>query len=198
MPEWITDPRAIAAVVTAIGGIGYWIGQVNSDRKNFKTFMAEVRKDMAEIRNKFDTILLRLPPKPVTGSSPLRLTDLGDEIADELNAYEWASTLAPSLREDVHDMLPFEIDEFCHDYVERSLSRHSSGHARTARSEEMARKVAICAFERGLDRASVRSVLRVVLRDRTVEAAGGLVVTHHVTVRAGCGLRPAVGFEQEA
>ena len=86
MPEWITDPRAIAAVVTAIGGIGYWIGQVNSDRKNFKTFMAEVRDDMAEIRKKFDTILLRLPPRPVTGGSPLRLTDLGDEIADEPNA----------------------------------------------------------------------------------------------------------------
>lgn len=106
--------------------------------------------------------------------------------------------MAPSLQEDFHDKVPFEIDEFCHDYVEKSLSRHSSGHARTARSEEMARKVAICAFERGLDRASVRSVLRVVLRDRTVEAAGGLVVTHHVTVRAGCGLRPAAGFEQEA
>ena len=169
MPEWITDPRTIVAVLTAIGGIGYWIGQVNSDRKGFRTFMAEIREDMAEIRSKFDKIMLRLPPRPVMGSSPLRLTDLGDEIADELNAYEWASTLASSLREDVHDMQPFEIDEFCHDYVEKSLSRHSSGHARTARSEEMGRKVAICAFERGLDRASVRSVLRVVLRDELLK-----------------------------
>lgn len=169
MPEWITDPRTIIVVLSAIGGIGYWIGQVNSDRKSFKTFMAEVRGDMAEIRKKFDKILLRLPPTPVAGSSPLRLTDLGEEIAADLNASEWASTLALSLREKVHDMLPFEVDEFCHRHVEQFYSRSGSGHAHKAPSEDMARKVAICAFERGLDRASVRSVLRVVLRDELLK-----------------------------
>ena len=161
MPEWITDLRTIVVVVSAIGGLlcwaGYWVGQVNSDRKSFKTFISEVREDMAEIRKKFEDILFRLTPASVTLSSPLRLTDLGEEIATDLKAYEWAAELAPSLQENVKDMFPWEVDDFCNDYVQSSLS------------DRMSKKVGPSAYQHGLDRSGVRAVLRVVLRDELLK-----------------------------
>ncbi len=174
MPEWIISAAVVALTIAFLGAtfkFAYWRGEVDTDRKTFKKFMGEIREDMGEIRNKFEKILLRLPPTPVAGSSPLRLTDLGVEIADDLKAYEWASRLTPSLRGEVRDMLPYEVDEFCEKFVERHISRRTSGEASVSPPEHlneyraMATKVAICAYERGLDRAAVRKVLRVVLRD---------------------------------
>ena len=49
MDEWIKDPRVIVSVMAAISGIGYWVGQVNSDRKSLKEFMDEIRKDIKDI-----------------------------------------------------------------------------------------------------------------------------------------------------
>lgn len=54
MPEWLPAATAFT-LVTALVGIGIWIGGVNSDRENFKEFMREVRDDIK-------TILSRLPP----------------------------------------------------------------------------------------------------------------------------------------
>ena len=66
MDEWIKDPRVIVSVMAAISGIGYWVGQVNSDRKSLKECMDEIRKDIKDI-------LGRLPsPRPVQGASELR------------------------------------------------------------------------------------------------------------------------------
>ena len=153
MPEWITFATTVTLLVTFLGALykfAYWKGEVDSDRKSFKTFMAEVR-------GKLDKILLRLPPAPVALNSPLGLTDLGKEIADDLNASEWASELAPSLRGEVKDMLPWEVDDSCDRFVESSLS------------DRMKKKVAASAYQYGLDRPSVRMVLRVVLREELLK-----------------------------
>ncbi|MXX74545.1 MAG: hypothetical protein F4210_00345 [Holophagales bacterium] len=45
-PLWIT---VAIGVVGAVATVGVWIGHVNSDRKNFKAFMAEVREDIKTI-----------------------------------------------------------------------------------------------------------------------------------------------------
>ena len=59
-------PWAIIAVIAFVVGIGYGVGQVNSDRTAFKTFMSEVRDDIK-------MILSRLPAKPFDSASPIRL-----------------------------------------------------------------------------------------------------------------------------
>ena len=91
LPDWLTEPRTLLALATAlvlaVGGAGYWVGQVNSDRAEFRTFMVdtkadiagirtdtqeiqtdigEIRIDLAELRGDIQAILARLPPPPAT------------------------------------------------------------------------------------------------------------------------------------
>jgi len=155
MDEWIKDPRVIVSVIAAILGIGYWVGQVNSDRKSLKEFMDEIRKDIKDILGRLP------PPRPVQGSSPLSLTEFGERIADDIKARDWALSLARSLFDDVGAMEPFEIDEYCDAYVRNKLD------------DAWQRQVARCAFDFGIDRDGVLSVLRVVLRDALLALRNG-------------------------
>ena len=91
--------------------------------------------------------------EPVAGSSPLRLTEFGERIAADFGAKAWAAGVAPQLRAQVKDFEPFEIDEFCNQYVQTKLS------------EQERRRVARCAYTFGIEAEGVQKVLRVVLRD---------------------------------
>ena len=53
MQELFNDPRsylALAALVGLVFAIGRWVGEVNSDRKSFKEFMAEMRQEIRDLR----------------------------------------------------------------------------------------------------------------------------------------------------
>ncbi len=58
-------------------------------------------------------------------------------------------------------MEPFEIDEYCDAYVRNKLD------------DAWQRQVARCAFDFGIDRDGVLSVLRVVLRDALLALRNG-------------------------
>ena len=106
-----------------------------------------------EIQRDIRRVFRRLPKEPVEGGSPLRLTDWGKEIAEDLGAERWATDLAPTLLPGLRNLEPFEIDEFAVNYVREKLS------------DEWTRKVAASAYKFGVEKAGIRSVLRVVLRD---------------------------------
>ncbi len=61
-------------------------GKVDADRATFKEFMAKIREDIKKI-------LRRLPPRTVEGASPLRLTELGEQVSKEIGASEWADRI---------------------------------------------------------------------------------------------------------
>ena len=160
MPDWLTV-TAVVAGMAALLAAGRWVGGVNNDRRSFHDFVKEMReKFMPEIRQDIKMILQRLPRVPVAGGSPIRLTSYGRDIAAWLEAEEWAEGLAPQLSAQVAGKKPFEIDEFAHDYVRQRLP------------EEWEEKVAAGAYRFGTDREGVKSVLRVVLRDRLLQQAG--------------------------
>ena len=115
--------------------------------------MEEIRKDIKEI-------FLRLPPVPVAGSSPIKLTDFGEQIAAKIKASEWAQGLAPTIVHEVAGKRPFEIDEFSEEFVTNKLG------------EQWETRVAGCAYEFGIKRDGVHDVLRVVLRDELIRLAG--------------------------
>ena len=123
-----------------------WTTKIDTVVDGFSGFMAEIRDDIKQI-------FLRLPPVPVAGNSPLRLTDFGVKMAAHMNAKQWASNLAPSLRFNVSEKRAFEIDEFSRTYVETSLT------------DDMNERVSACGYEFGVDRDNVLKVLHVVLRD---------------------------------
>ncbi len=163
MPEWITDIKAIIAIVTAIvatiGGAGYWIGQVNSDRRSFKKFIAEVRSDIRAIQKDVKAILRGLPRRFVVGASPVTLTDLGERAAEILNARQWANEQAKPLLAKCKGLKEYEIYGLCQKYVMDTKSTWPDN-------------MAECAFEFGTPVKPLTDVLTVVLRDELLERLG--------------------------
>ncbi len=155
MDEWIKSPVIIPAViafVTLLVTVGIWIGRVNSDRENFKEFMKEVRDDIGKIRDDIGEIFRKLPSSPVDSLSPLQLNDLGDQIADHMDAKAWAGALSEKILEQIEGMEDYEIDEYSRDYVSRL-------------DEAWQRKISSSAYKFGLERNSIELVLAVVLRN---------------------------------
>ena len=83
MPEWAGNPLVWIICGVAVAGAllkaGMWISGVNSDRASFKAFMQRVE-------DKLDKISDRLPAQTVSSSSPIQLTDLGEENSASLGA----------------------------------------------------------------------------------------------------------------
>lgn len=158
MAEWLDTPLIVMAVL-AVGGLFWkaarWTAKVDSDRNAFGKMLATIQDDIKKI-------LGRLPPTAVESGSPLRLTDFGRVLAEDLGADAWADATAPGLMEQVRDKEPFEVDDFCENYVASDLDA------------AMRRRVAVTAFDHGMSRDRVAPVLRVVLRDKLLSlmAAG--------------------------
>ena len=149
MADWLNTPLIVTAslaVIYAVVKVIRWTARVDLKLNQFTDFAKEVRDDIKQI-------FLRLPPVPVVGSSPLRLTDFGEKMADFMKAKPWATDLAPSLQAEVAGKRPFEVDEFSRGYVQLRLN------------DELKERVAACAYEFGVDRDAVLRVLQVVLRD---------------------------------
>ena len=145
---------AIFALIAAAFKFGSWYGEVNSDRILFKEFMAEVRKDIDEIRNQINNILIRLPTLPTTGESPIRLTELGERISKDIDAKDWATEMARELIGQTEGMNPFEIQTISFDHAKKFEP-----------DDALLTKMQLSAFESGIDLDGVRSVLGVELRD---------------------------------
>ena len=155
MPDWIINNPplaviAIIAVASALITFGTWIGSVNTDRANFRDFMKEVRKDIKEI-------LKRLPSHPpeLTSSSPLTLTDFGQELAEGVGAKEIAEGLVPRVREDVSGMDPYSVQEYCLTFL---TSQYEP-------PPEINLRINQVAYDRGVKREQVLRVIAIELRD---------------------------------
>lgn len=157
MADWLGTPLIVTAslaVLYAVVRVIRWTAAVDLKLGQFTDFAKEVRDDIKQI-------FLRLPPVPVAGSSPLRLTDFGERMADFVDAKSWASDLAPSLRAEVAGKRPFEVDEFSRGYVQARLK------------DDLQERVAACAYEFGVERDNVLKVLQVVLRDELLGGTAG-------------------------
>ena len=156
MENWINTPLILtvaAGLVYALISIGKWVGSVNSDRSKFNEFIKE-------IRSKLDKILDRLPPIAVSSGSPLRLTEFGEKIAKQINAEEWSVQLASKVATAVEGKTPYEIQQFCLNYVQELEI-----------SSEQHEVLYNCAYENGMDVKTVRRVLGIVLRDKLLDTA---------------------------
>ena len=145
----------ILAVVTALIRAGMWIGAVNEHKHVVTDFMAEIREDIKKL-------LRRSGTAAVTSDSPLRLTERGDAIAAELDATSWAQQTAPCVRDQVEGKRPYEIQEFCLEYLDSEEFRPS---------DEFTVAIRTCAYDHGLDEDQVRFVLAIVLRDELLTTA---------------------------
>ena len=159
MPDWVVVAGVVAsfltAIFTAIGVafyIGRWTGRVNTVLSSFEQSMTEVRQDIKRI---FE----RLPPPTTSDGSPLRLTGLGEEIADTLESKGWAWETASSIVDKVEGLSNYQIQEFCSRYVREEIRE----------TEELSRQIDECAYEKGIQRDKVLDVLMVELRDAVLD-----------------------------
>ena len=160
MSEWITFTGLVAltiTVITAIAKFSRWSGQVDADRDTFKDLMKEVREDLKNLRQNVDRILGKLGVALIKSSSPTQLTPLGEEVAKDLGAHEWAKEALPLLMEQSLDKAEWEIDQICFDFVYGQLPG------------EMPKALSRVAYERGIDRSSLLPLLQVVLRNAILD-----------------------------
>ena len=129
---------------------GEWKGSVNSR-------LDALEKGLKDI---LDLFLKR--GSPIAGStSPLTLTELGTEIAEEVSAREWAQNLAGTLITEIIEVIgkhSYEIEEFCFQYTR----------GEPLLSEEMNQKVKKIAYEKGVTKRDVLDVLALELRDELI------------------------------
>ena len=174
MSEWVGNNSGAVALVSIalVGGLVrfiYWMASVNAgrnttkddadkDRSSFKDAIVKlesmIQVFMGEVREDIKQILVRLPPPTVAGSSPVQLTDFGEKVSDYMSAKVWAEELAPALVHEVENKPEFEVDEYCHSYVREQLDE-SGLHV----------SVSASAYNFGIERDGVLSVLQVVLRN---------------------------------
>ena len=126
-----------------------WIGSVNEHK-------SAVTKYMGKIDRQLDSLLNRIPVVTVARGSPLRLTELGEEISVALDASSWASQAAEELRDRVDPSDPYETQVFCFDFV----------HDEFEPADDLRRKINMCAYDQGVKRSKVLDVLAIALRDQ--------------------------------
>ncbi len=154
---WIVP--TIVVLVGAIFAAGRWYSNVNADRGMFTGFMQEVRDDFKEVQKDIKEILRRMPPVPVAGASPLRLTEFGEELAKWMAAVEWAEKEADKITL-LGGEQPFQLDSVAERYVTEKIDGDTDV------------LITKCAYEFGTDKEGVRGVLRVVLRDELLKRTG--------------------------
>lgn len=156
-PLWIIAGASVLTLFLAILGwigftfkFGVWKGEVDTDRKNFKEFMARIEK-------RIDEIFVRLSsPGTVGSASPIQLTDIGEKVAAEINAQAWARDIYDSLADHVSDITEeFEIYEYAGDFVRTEFEP----------PDEFKRKMKAVAYAHGITVGQIDEVLVVVLRD---------------------------------
>ena len=138
METWIVI--GAIALLGALARLIYWMGQVDTDRTNFKKFMERVE-------DKIDQIFERLPKQTTATESSIRLTGLGQRISLELGASEWAGIASLNLVERYRGLSQsaYEIQERCFRYAKRSDSLNA----------EMTASVLDSAYRHGLPKDKV-------------------------------------------
>ena len=153
----------VFAVLGAVIALTRWMTKVDEDRNKFKTFIDKMEVKWELIQDKLESIgrdLARIEATRNTTekASPLKLTDLGCKVSEQLGATEWARETATELRSEVEGMEAYEISAYSRDYVDN-----------TKLPDEIDVRIAVCMGEHEIDEHQVLDVLFVELCDALLE-----------------------------
>ena len=140
-----------------------WFINVNEHIKDTNTHIKETNTAIVEIRRNLSRVLLMLFPgdSAFEGASPLRLTDMGKAIADELDVDAWVQKTVPTIRERVRGEPPDAIEEICFEFIIYG-DEFQPG-------TDLLNKIRASAYQHGIAKEQVRGVLAIVLRDELIK-----------------------------
>ena len=133
-----------------------WERAVDVDRSNFKTFMKTLQRQFETFQQQLQEIsaLVTGGQGPWLGrSSPLRLTEEGQNLVGHLGARAWAKTAAEELAAEAKGREPFELEEMAFCY---------------ASGLELPRSMRKVGYNEDVPSGVIRQVLGVVLRDELI------------------------------
>lgn len=170
--SWLVDNAiVIIAILGCIGAlgtfatfmlkfglkVGEWKGSVDTDMNAFKTFMQEIKDDIK-------TILLRLPAPTRSHESPIKLTDLGKQIVEDVRPERWIERYAQELLPETMDRSLYQIQELAFSFADEKLNQKLDA--------SFIKEIEDSAFRRGISVDEVMKALGVVLRDKIFQLKG--------------------------
>ena len=132
---------------------GRWRGRVDTLLENFEKRISNIEKQIADFRDIFVDVFGRRVSK---SQSPIRLSDFGESISEEIAAQMWADRMSSTLKEKITGMDAYEVQVFCFNYVEKTDQY----------SDEEQRVIREIAYRRGIKAEAVRRVLAIELQDK--------------------------------
>ena len=132
------------------------IAELRADtNKAIAELRADTNKALAEIRADIKK-LIAATPHVIAGTSPLRLTDLGEEVSKCVGAAALAEQMASGLIDEMKGKNAYEVQEFCIDYMRDEYEP----------TTEQDQSFKECAYEQGIKLKQVLDVCAIELRDK--------------------------------
>lgn len=156
--DW-SNPSTYIAIVVVLGGIigaGAGLISIGEWKGKREAFEVEVSKFMSEIRDELKEISQKLPKSSVYSGSPLRLTELGETISDDLKIRAWAEKTALKVVSQTEGKDLYQIQNFCIDFVEKRKYNPPKGFLKALRNS---------AYHKGVPIKTIEKVLAIELRD---------------------------------
>ena len=180
MPDWVNTATwwlVILTGITIVVKVLWWLFGLDADRKQLKNdaaadrktatgFMEEIRDSIGNVREQIGNIreqisnIFGLLNKPYTHGSPMRLSEYGKQLADNLSAPEWSREVASGILGEVRGMKAFQVHEFCKNYAKNKLDVETH-------PEMFSRS-----YRHGITDEDMRTVLTLVLRDELLSQLG--------------------------
>ncbi|MCY4007150.1 MAG: hypothetical protein OXE84_10085 [Rhodobacteraceae bacterium] len=156
-PWWVIVGLVIT-LLTVVIKVSQWTGRVNERLTGLDERLQTVENLVRDIGTDIKKIFGVLPRAAVEGSSPVQLTEYGQQISVAVRASEWARQQAPCLVDRLRGKEEFEIFESCVNHVSE----------RWEQDLEFARAVRAGAYQIGTDTDTVLKVVHVELRDQVL------------------------------
>ncbi|MDE0145575.1 MAG: hypothetical protein OXI53_12685 [Nitrospira sp.] len=147
-------------IVVNIYGKGEWKGTVNATLEKLSQKIEALTKRVDKI---YEVFLELGVGKTLESQSPIRLNDLGKEIANELDLDSLADTHTLLIKAKVESLNPYEIQQLCFRYAQEDLVNELA-----EKSPEQYKAISFAAYKRGIAREDILKIVGVLLRARVL------------------------------
>ena len=108
---------SVLGAAAVLVGIGVWVGGVNEFKKGVTKLLDEMRQDIKDLRQDIQR-LSRSTVGTAEAGSPRRLTELGETVAADIEAKQWAlNTATVMLEQGFNQREPFELEGLAREHV---------------------------------------------------------------------------------